>query len=44
MGHTMRKSNRLYGNMQVVTWDYQSDKVDAASDPRWEGGAQVWVY
>jgi len=44
MGHTMRKSNRLYGNMQVVTWDYESNEVGAASDPRTEGGAGVWVY
>ena len=44
LGHELQQLESPYGNMQVVTWDYQSDKVDAASDPRWEGGAQVWVY
>jgi len=44
MGYTLRRSDRLYGNMQVVTWDYGTDKVDAASDPRTEGGAEVWIY
>ena len=30
---------RLYGNMQVVTWDKQANTVSAASDPRGEGKA-----
>jgi len=28
--------------MQVVTWDYASGKVDAASDPRGEGTGLVY--
>jgi len=44
MGYTLHKSDRLYGNMQVVTWDFDSGNVEAASDPRYEGGAQVWIY
>jgi gamma-glutamyltranspeptidase/glutathione hydrolase len=44
MGHKLQKFNRLYGNMQVVTWDYVSGEIDAASDPRNQGGANVWVY
>jgi gamma-glutamyltranspeptidase/glutathione hydrolase len=31
-----------YGNMQVVTWNYDSGEVQAASDPRGEGVG--WVY
>jgi len=44
MGHKLQKFDRLYGNMQVVTWDYESGDVAAASDPRNEGGAKVWIY
>ncbi len=44
MGHELRESSRLYGNMNVVTWDYADDEVRAASDPRNEGGASVRVY
>ena len=44
MGHELRESSRLYGNMNVVTWDYAGDEVRAASDPRNEGGAAVRVY
>ena len=42
MGHTLRESSRLYGNMQVITWDYANGKVEAASDPR--GDKEVLVY
>jgi gamma-glutamyltranspeptidase/glutathione hydrolase len=44
MGHSLSESERLYGNMNVVTWDFEGDNVDAASDPRAEGGAAVRVY
>jgi gamma-glutamyltranspeptidase/glutathione hydrolase len=33
-GHRLEPSARPYGNMQVVTWDRASGKVEAASDPR----------
>lgn len=36
------KESGSYGNMQVVTWDYEHDKVVAASDPRGDGVG--WVY
>jgi gamma-glutamyltranspeptidase / glutathione hydrolase len=42
MGHTLRLSNRQWGNMQVVTWDFASGKVEAASDPRGEGEGLVY--
>lgn len=41
-GHTLRESNRKWGNMQVVTWDYKTGKVDAASDPRGAGEGMVY--
>ena len=42
IGHKLRLSNRQWGNMQVVTWDFASGKVDAASDPRGEGEGLVY--
>jgi len=41
-GHRLELSERSYGNMQVVTWDRATGRVDAASDPR--GGGDVTVY
>ena len=40
-GHTIRPWPATIGNMQVITWDYASGRVDAASDPRRAGGASV---
>ena len=42
MGHRLKASGRDYGNMNVVTWDYASGKVEAAGDPRREGEALVY--
>jgi gamma-glutamyltranspeptidase/glutathione hydrolase len=42
MGHRMRETRRAFGNMNVVTWDYASGQVDAASDPR--GGGEGRLY
>jgi gamma-glutamyltranspeptidase / glutathione hydrolase len=42
MGHTLKVSGRQWGNMQVITWDFASGKVDAASDPRGEGVGLVY--
>jgi gamma-glutamyltranspeptidase/glutathione hydrolase len=42
MGHTLRPSNRQWGNMQVISWDFASGKVEAASDPRGEGEGLVY--
>jgi gamma-glutamyltranspeptidase/glutathione hydrolase len=42
MGHTLKESERRWGNMQVITWDYASGKVEAASDPRGEGEGLVY--
>ena len=41
-GHKLELSPRSFGNMQVVTWDRKSGRVDAASDPR--GNGEVTVY
>ncbi|MGH8264089.1 MAG: gamma-glutamyltransferase [Steroidobacteraceae bacterium] len=40
-GHKFRPWPATIGNMQVVTWDYLTNKVDAASDPRRAGGSLV---
>jgi gamma-glutamyltranspeptidase/glutathione hydrolase len=41
-GHTLREGTRRWGNMQVVTWDFRSGKVEAASDPRGAGVGLVY--
>jgi gamma-glutamyltranspeptidase/glutathione hydrolase len=41
-GHQLRESNRQWGNMQVITWDYASGRVEAASDPRGAGEGLVY--
>ena len=40
-GHALRPWPESTGNMHVVTWDFGTGRVDAASDPRWGGGAGV---
>jgi gamma-glutamyltranspeptidase / glutathione hydrolase len=42
MGHKLKPSARQWGNMQVITWDFASGKVEAASDPRGEGEGLVY--
>jgi gamma-glutamyltranspeptidase/glutathione hydrolase len=41
-GHKLREGSRRWGNMQAVTWDYKTGKVEAASDPRGEGVGLVY--
>jgi gamma-glutamyltranspeptidase/glutathione hydrolase len=41
-GHTLRQGRGTWGNTQVVTWDYASGKVEAASDPRGFGAGLVY--
>ena len=40
-GHALQPWPETTGNMHVVTWDFATGRVDAASDPRWGGGAGV---
>jgi gamma-glutamyltranspeptidase/glutathione hydrolase len=42
MGHKLRLSGRQWGNMQVITWDFATGRVEAASDPRGEGEGLVY--
>ncbi len=42
-GHKLNESKRRYGNMHAITWDRTSGTVQAASDPRGEGRAEVWT-
>ena len=41
-GHQLKEGSRRWGNMQVITWDYATGKVEAASDPRGEGEGLVY--
>ena len=41
-GHTLKEGTRKWGNLQVVTWDYKTGKVEAASDPRGAGVGLVY--
>jgi gamma-glutamyltranspeptidase/glutathione hydrolase len=34
MGHVVQEVRRPYGNMNVVTWDFATGEVEAATDPR----------
>jgi gamma-glutamyltranspeptidase/glutathione hydrolase len=40
-GHRVNQWPATIGNMHVVTWDFATGAVNAASDPRWGGGATV---
>ena len=42
MGHKLEEGSRRWGNMEVITWDFASGKVDAASDPRGVGAGLVY--
>ncbi|NHA15682.1 gamma-glutamyltransferase [Thioalkalivibrio sp. XN279] len=41
-GHVLQQSRRLYGNMNVVTWDLGERRMQAATDPRAE--VETWTY
>jgi len=41
-GHVLKEGSRKWGNTQVVTWDYKTGKVEAASDPRGVGEGLVY--
>jgi gamma-glutamyltranspeptidase / glutathione hydrolase len=41
-GHKLEASSYQWGNMQVVTWDFATGKVEAASDPRGVGVGLVY--
>lgn len=42
MGHELQPSRRPFGNMNVVSWDFASDAVESATDPRGEGEGRVY--
>jgi gamma-glutamyltranspeptidase/glutathione hydrolase len=42
MGHKLAESRRPFGNMNVVTWDYTTNEVRSATDPRGEGEGRVY--
>ena len=42
MGHQLEQGDRRWGNMEVITWDFGSGNVAAASDPRGQGEGLVY--
>ncbi len=41
MGHSLKPLQRRYGNMQAILWDKRAGRVQAASDPRGMGKAEI---
>lgn len=41
-GHRLSRSGRDFGNMQVVTWDRETNQVEAAGDPRRSAEATIY--
>lgn len=41
-GHEISEVRRPYGNMNVVTWDFAANQVEAASDPRGQVEGRVY--
>lgn len=41
-GHRLKRVERRYGNQQVLLWHKGSGRVEAASDPRGIGRAELW--
>ena len=44
MGHTFKKSNRQFGNMQIIMWEHENNIIEVASDPRGEEKSREEVY
>ncbi|MCY1396474.1 Gamma-glutamyltranspeptidase precursor [compost metagenome] len=42
-GYSLKPTGRTYGNQQVLFWDKQARQVEAASDPRGLGEADVFA-
>jgi gamma-glutamyltranspeptidase/glutathione hydrolase len=41
LGHTLKQADRRYGNMEAILWNTRTGALQAASDPRRRGSAQV---
>lgn len=44
MGHTFKKSNRQFGNMQIIMWEHENNIIEVASDPRGKEKSREEVY
>jgi gamma-glutamyltranspeptidase/glutathione hydrolase len=44
MGHIFKKSNRQFGNMQIIMWDHENHKIEIASDPKGKEKGREDVY
>ena len=43
LGHSLARARGEFGNMHVVTWDFATGSVDAASDPRGIGEPRFYA-
>jgi len=41
LGHQLKAINRQYGNMQAILWHKTDSQIEAASDPRGNGSADI---
>ena len=44
MGHIFKKSNRQFGNMQIILLDHDNNEIEIASDPRGKEKSREEVY
>ena len=43
LGHSLARARGNFGDMHVVTWDFDTGEVDAASDPRGTGETRFYA-
>lgn len=44
LGHELKVINRKYGNMQAILWHKANNQIEAASDPRGNGTAEIYKH
>lgn len=44
LGHTLKESRRLYGNMQLLIWNKKTQTLSGASDPRSNGKIDLNIH
>ena len=42
LGHQLREVRQRWGNLQVITWEYDGNQLEAAADPRGDGEGFVY--
>lgn len=41
-GHVLKQASSPYGNMQMIYWNYKTNKIQTYSDPRGSGAGRVY--